>query len=1026
MKAKKKLHFMVVLLIAIILLPCGTYGANIEAILPSNDGSDAFQVQESGGISLMDVLSDGKVGIGTTTPKEIFQLGDRWTFSDGGWKVMSLNSFWNGVNDVRIATGPSAAMAYTDIGDILFRTASSGTAGDLLDGGGFSTWVTPPFIIKNDGSVGVGTSSPARRFEVFESDASTHQQIISISSVFGGSVNNFRSIVWSDEFDQTVAGIGSVWDGTSNNIHFHSQYNGGVKSESDVTVSIMGTGNVGIGTTTPGAKLEIGGQVKITGGSPGANKVLTSDAVGLATWAASTSGGDLSYGSSATSPNDAVFVNDSGNVGIGTTGPNPMGITSWGPVLTVGPQGTNNAGILELQGNMNVFDGAFGAVVFRNPLLTGETSTGLIEVDHAGANDAGNMKFWTRSTGTIFAAERMRITSTGDVGIGTTSPSGRLDVEGGDVFIGTGTLTNASASEDLSVTGNLEVDGMIYGDGTGLTGVSVSGDIKANNGTVLAPSISFSNDPDSGMYRPSIDRIGFSAGGSNKMTIDATGVTIPELMGTIIADNGTALSPSISFSNNPDTGMYRPSIDRIGFSAGGINKMNIDSVTGVTIPGLKGTLLADNGTALSPSISFSNNPDTGMYRPSIDRIGFSAGGINKMNIDSVTGVTIPGLKGTLLADNGTALSPSISFSNDPDTGMYRPFANRLGFSAGGINKMNIDSVTGVTIPGLRGTLIADNGTALSPSISFSNDPDTGMYRPSIDRLGFSASGSNKMTIDATGVTIPGLMGTIRADNGTVLTPSVSFSNDPDTGMYRPSIDRLGFSAGGSNKMTIDATTGVTIPGLRGTLIANDGTVLAPSISFSNDTDTGIYRPAINQIGFSAGGLNRMSISSTGNVGIGTTTPDHDLEIGTGTFSEIDAGENQFTTSSSREYKENIVSVQVEDILDKISSIPVNTYDFREEYRNGNEEKYKDRLGLIAEDFHKVFARGSDKEINGQEVQMALWLAVQKLTTENSQLRSSLAALAERQESVEGLLLALSTGLPDEKLSKLTDKTRTTK
>ena len=46
------------------------------------------------------------------------------------------------------------------------------------------------------------------------------------------------------------------------------------------------TGNVGIGTTAPGAKLEVAGQVKITGGSPGANKVLTSDASGLATWQA--------------------------------------------------------------------------------------------------------------------------------------------------------------------------------------------------------------------------------------------------------------------------------------------------------------------------------------------------------------------------------------------------------------------------------------------------------------------------------------------------------------------------------------------------------------------------------------------------------------------------------------------------------------------------------------------------------------------------------------------------------------------
>ncbi len=47
---------------------------------------------------------------------------------------------------------------------------------------------------------------------------------------------------------------------------------------------VAGNGNVGIGTLTPDAKLEIAGQIKITGGSPGAGKVLTSDANGLATW----------------------------------------------------------------------------------------------------------------------------------------------------------------------------------------------------------------------------------------------------------------------------------------------------------------------------------------------------------------------------------------------------------------------------------------------------------------------------------------------------------------------------------------------------------------------------------------------------------------------------------------------------------------------------------------------------------------------------------------------------------------------
>ena len=49
-------------------------------------------------------------------------------------------------------------------------------------------------------------------------------------------------------------------------------------------VRITSDGNVGIGTTAPAAKLEVAGQIKITGGSPGAGKILVSDANGLASW----------------------------------------------------------------------------------------------------------------------------------------------------------------------------------------------------------------------------------------------------------------------------------------------------------------------------------------------------------------------------------------------------------------------------------------------------------------------------------------------------------------------------------------------------------------------------------------------------------------------------------------------------------------------------------------------------------------------------------------------------------------------
>jgi hypothetical protein len=42
--------------------------------------------------------------------------------------------------------------------------------------------------------------------------------------------------------------------------------------------------NVGIGVTTPGAKLDVGGNIKITDGTQGAGKILTSDNNGLASW----------------------------------------------------------------------------------------------------------------------------------------------------------------------------------------------------------------------------------------------------------------------------------------------------------------------------------------------------------------------------------------------------------------------------------------------------------------------------------------------------------------------------------------------------------------------------------------------------------------------------------------------------------------------------------------------------------------------------------------------------------------------
>ena len=76
--------------------------------------------------------------------------------------------------------------------------------------------------------------------------------------------------------------------------------------------------------------------------------------------------------------------------------------------------------------------------------------------------------------------------------------------------------------------------------------------------------------------------------------------------------------------------------------------------------------------------------------------------------------------------------------------------------------------------------------------------------------------------------------------------------------------------------------------------------------------------------------------SDGDVGLGCDSSlSSDLTVGTqgscssGTRSELNAGDTMFTASSSRTIKENLETIQVADILDRIQKIPVYHYDFIE-------------------------------------------------------------------------------------------------
>jgi len=71
---------------------------------------------------------------------------------------------------------------------------------------------------------------------------------------------------------------------------------------------------------------------------------------------------------------------------------------------------------------------------------------------------------------------------------------------------------------------------------------------------------------------------------------------------------------------------------------------------------------------------------------------------------------------------------------------------------------------------------------------------------------------------------------------------------------------------------------VTVTGV-GTFAAGSNT--APSITTSGDTNTGFFFPAADTVATTTGGTERMRVDSSGNVGIGTSSPGEKLNVSTG-------------------------------------------------------------------------------------------------------------------------------------------------
>lgn len=182
-------------------------------------------------------------------------------------------------------------------------------------------------------------------------------------------------------------------------------------------------------------------------------------------------------------------------------------------------------------------------------------------------------------------------------------------------------------------------------------------------GSAAAPPISFSGDPNSGLYNVGADDIALVTNGAIRLELTTTVATFTGV-GTVWGPDGTVGAPCWSFFNDPNTGIIRVAADVGGLVAGGVEFLRWSSAQFGTLDGSVG----------APAWSFTGDTNTGIYHPAADQLAISLGGAIQYLFTNAS---------FQLAFDGSAGSPAYTFGNDTNTGFLRLGNDQLGFSEGG-------------------------------------------------------------------------------------------------------------------------------------------------------------------------------------------------------------------------------------------------------------------------------------------------------------------------------------------------------